>query len=416
MKTSNGKRGLAFARLGLTPVGYGLVTVLCGLWLLQPPAASAVGLRLPNQNPEAIARGNAFVATADNPSAIYYNPAGITQLEGDQVQAGLYVISANTKYTSPTGSHAHTDRTPQAVPQFFYVHSFEKAPVSVGLGVYSPYGLSLEWENKPQFETLAHKGRLLYATVSPVVAWRVLPTLSIAAGPTISYTDLDMDSAAFKFEGDDTGIGFKLGMLWQPHQKWSFGVSYQSATDVKYSGDSKNLLTPPFGPLPKSSTTAAGSLPQFIAGGVSFRPTPDWNFEFDLDWTDWDSLNTINFRRNDGVVIPLVFNYTSSFMYEFGVTRQLGNGWYVSVGYIYSENSSPDAAFNPLVPDDNLHLGSVGFGHRGTRWDWSIGYHFAYNGEREVTGSYSGTPYAGAADGKYETFNNAVNVSVTYKF
>src|SRR5512141_2677713 len=61
----------------------------------------AVGFRLPNQDPEAIARGNAFVATADNPSAIYYNPAGITQLEGNNLRAGIYFVSAGIDYTSP---------------------------------------------------------------------------------------------------------------------------------------------------------------------------------------------------------------------------------------------------------------------------------------------------------------------------
>ena len=43
---------------------------------------SANGFRLPDQDAFATARGEAFVATADNPSAIYYNPAGITQIRG----------------------------------------------------------------------------------------------------------------------------------------------------------------------------------------------------------------------------------------------------------------------------------------------------------------------------------------------
>ena len=76
-----------------------------------------VAFRLPNQDPEAIARGNAFVATADNPSAIYYNPAGITQLEGHQISAGMYLVSAGTEYTSPLGIRAKTDTTFQPVPQ-----------------------------------------------------------------------------------------------------------------------------------------------------------------------------------------------------------------------------------------------------------------------------------------------------------
>src|SRR5690349_20909073 len=68
--------------------------------------SSAIGFRQPNQDPEAIARGNAFVATADNPSAIYYYPARITQLEGQQVRVGIYAVSTGNDYTSPTGQTA----------------------------------------------------------------------------------------------------------------------------------------------------------------------------------------------------------------------------------------------------------------------------------------------------------------------
>ena len=56
-------------------------------------------LRLPNQDPEAIARGNAFAATANDPAAIYYNPAGITQIQGQQASGGLYLISASEKFS-----------------------------------------------------------------------------------------------------------------------------------------------------------------------------------------------------------------------------------------------------------------------------------------------------------------------------
>src|SRR3982074_3144516 len=102
--------------------------------MLAPLESRAVGFRLPNQDPEGIARGNAFVATADNPSAIYYNPAGITQLEGQQVRAGLYLISADTEYTSATGAKAETDATFQPVPQLYYVISLKNSPISLGLG------------------------------------------------------------------------------------------------------------------------------------------------------------------------------------------------------------------------------------------------------------------------------------------
>lgn len=381
--------------------------ITLGLTLFVIPKATAVGLRLPNQDPEGIARGNAFVATADNPSALYYNPAGITQLQGDQIRAGLYLISANTDYTSPGGVTANTDASLQAVPQLYYTHEFKNTDFSAGLGVYAPYGLSLDWGNNPPFGAIAKEGKLLYLTFNPVVAWRVHPTLALAAGLTINYCDADFENLSFHFKGNDVGYGFNAGLLWKPHAQWSFGLKYHSATALELEGNSD------FPALPgtASSTHAGADFPQFVTAGISFRPTTNWNVEVNLDWTDWDHLDQITFQRQDTIAVPFPFNYTSSWMYEIGVTRQLGSGWFVSLGYIYSENSSPDADFNPIVPDDNLHLGSVGLGRHGERWDWAVGYHFAYNGKRTVTGA--NIPLA---NGTYETFNNAFNLSATFKF
>lgn len=382
-----------------------------------PNRLSAVGFRLPHQDPEAIARGDAFAATADNPSAIYYNPAGITQLEGDNIRAGIYVISADTEYTSPSGVTAKTDTSLQPVPQLYYVHSFTNVPISVGLGVYAPYGLSLDWGNNAPFNTVAQSGSLWYACFNPVIAWKVHRTLSIAIGPTINYSQATFKQAIpivggqFKFDGDGLDYGFNAGILWQPHPMWSFGVNYRSATTVDYKGTASQTFGPPFPP----STSSSGSInfPQFVIAGISFRPTPEWNLEFDLDWTEWDAVKQITLQN-----IPLppgsqtvTLDYSSSFIYEFGITRQLGKGYFASVGYIYNENSSPDANFNPLIPDADLHLGSVGFGHHGRQWDWAVAYHFAY-GERTVSNDTANP----SAEGTYKTFNNAFNVAVTFKF
>jgi len=382
-----------------------------------PKRSSAVGFRLPNQDPEAIARGNAFAATADNPSAIYYNPAGMTQLEGDNIRVGLYVISADTEFTSMNGATAKTDTALQAVPQIYYVHSFTNAPISIGLGIYAPYGLSLDWGNHSPFNTVAESGSLLYACFNPAIALKVHRTLSIAIGPTINYSQATFNQALdpsgatqFKFDGDDTGFGFNAGILWQPHPMWSFGANYRYATTLDYKGTASQTLLG--APTPSSTSSSASiNFPQFVVGGISFRPTTNWNFEFDLDWTEWSAVKQIVLENTPFGNVPIPLNYRSGFMYEFGATRQLGKGYFASVGYIYSENSSPDANFNPLIPDANLQLGSVGFGRRGRHWDWAIAYHFAYNGGHTVQNDSNAL-----ADGTYKTFNNAVNVAATFKF
>ncbi len=65
------------------------------------------------------------------------------------------------------------------------------------------------------------------------------------------------------------------------------------------------------------------------------------------------------------------------------MTRQLGKGYFASIGYIYSENSSPSQYFDPIIPDANLHLGSIGFGKRGSRWGWAVSYTLAINPGRD---------------------------------
>lgn len=391
----------------------------CSAALLVSPGISAyaVGFRLPNQDPEGIARGNAFAATADNASAIYYNPAGITQLEGDTFRIGAYFVSAGIEYTSPSGATAHPKSDFQPVPEIYYVHTLKESPFSFGLGVYSPYGLSVDWGKNSPFGTLAEKGQVIYACFNPVVAWKITPTLSLAMGPTINYSEASFVQAfpaflpdgTFHFRGDGMGYGFNAGLRWQPIEQLSFGLNYRSETEVEYEGTSEAQ------PLGRTATHGPLRYPQFVVAGVSYRPTENWNFEVNIDWTDWARVNDIVFNGTALGNIPLPLNLKSSFMYEFGVTRQLGNGYFGSVGYFYSENSSPSEYFNPILPDSNLQLGSIGFGHRGKRWDWAAAYHFGYNGVRDVKGSPT-SPFGQSADGKYETLNHAFNIAVAFKF
>ena len=74
------------------------------LLTITSPSIFALGFRLADQDAEATARGLAFAATADNPSAIYYNPAGITQLEGTRILTGSYAMSFREKVTPAAGS------------------------------------------------------------------------------------------------------------------------------------------------------------------------------------------------------------------------------------------------------------------------------------------------------------------------
>lgn len=378
---------------------------------------SAVGFRLPNQDPEAIARGNAFTATADNPSAIYYNPAGITQLNGHHLSIGVYAISAGFEYTSFLGGSATADSSFQFAPQIHYVFSPEDSPFSFGLGIFAPYGLALDYGRDTPFSTLAIDGELLFATINPVVAYQFTSEFSLAMGVAANYSRISLSRSlglafgdSFSFEGDDFSVGMNLGVRWQPTVRWAFGLNFRSSTEMDYSG-----LSAVSG-FSSTLTDASLEFPANLALGASFRPTPKWNLEVGIDWTDWDSVNVTVLKGTPFGEIQFPFNYKSGFMYQFGVTRNIDPGYFLSAGYIFSENSAPDQYFSPLNPDSNLHLWSLGGGHRDELGGWAFSYTVAYNGGREVTGNASSSLIGESADGTYETLNHALNFAYHFNF
>jgi len=207
----------------------------------------ANGFALPDQDAFATARGEAFVATADNPSAIYYNPAGMARLDGDNFRGGVYGIYLDPAY-SPTNSSKtyHSSDHFAAVPHFFYVHSLKNLPLSFGLGVYAPFGGSMDWPQDTGFREVAISGSLEYITINPAVAWRVLPSLSIGGGVMVNYADLKMSQGLlaaqspftnfFDFSGGGWSVGYNAGILWQPVKKISFGANFRSSASMTLDG------------------------------------------------------------------------------------------------------------------------------------------------------------------------------------
>lgn len=404
--------------------------LLASLVGLLPSAAFALGTRIADQNPEATARGNAFAATADNPSAIFYNPAGITQLDGTELLMGGYAITLDARVSldadGDNRSFSNTNTEFQIAPQAFLTWKPEKSPVALGFGIYAPFGFSLEYPDDTPFRTIAKKGSIQYMTFNPVMAWKVTDTLSVAAGAMINYATVELEQGAlavgdkFRFEGDGVAYGFNAGILWKPHRMHSFGINYRSATNVNFEGDTELQydgfdVETPFGPFPvpgvdrNESASARFHFPQNIVLGYAFTPSEDWNFEFNIDWTDWERLNDVTLKQDKSDKIVMPFNWRSSFFYEFGVTKKFSHGLRVSAGYIYSENSVPNESFNPIVPDQDRHIYSIGIGQTLNRFKWDLAYQWTHGPERTID---NGT----LADGRYKFDAHAVTLSLGYRF
>lgn len=378
--------------------------------------ARASGTRVGFKDAFAMSRGNAFVATADDPSAVYYNPAGLAQLRGQRLRATVYDVSVKSDYHNATSS-ASMDDDYQAIPQIFYSYRPDFGRWAFGLGVYAPFGLSTKWADNSPLRTFALKNKQTYLTYNVSAAYQFTPTLSVGAGLTYNQLSTELSRAIgvfgpndlFRYKGDGHAVGYTVGMLWRPASEHSFGISYQAHTSVNTSGTTDTI--PLVSAEPSSATFV---FPEVLIAGYSYRPTPQWNLEVNLDWTNWDRFNTVTINKASGPTL-LPFNWKSGFLYEFGVTRYLTSNWNVSAGYLYTENSTPDSTYTPAVPDSNRSFYSLGLGYSSGNLGANLAWHYADGGSRTVTGSPASLTGA-TADGVYENSINAFALSLEWRF
>jgi long-chain fatty acid transport protein len=395
------------------------VALLLGV-VAGPSPVFGLGLALPDQDAFATARGNAFVATANDPAAVYYNPAGISQLDGANVSLGAYGIVLSDRYTGAGGS-VNSKTIWSGVPQGFATFALTNYHLSFGLGIYSPYGLRMEWPNTAPFLAAGETGQIDYLTTAGIVSWQMLPNLSIAAGPTLNYSDADLkEFVPFApglgfvnhFQGRATDAGYTAGLLFQAAEHHFFGLTYRSATEMNYNG---HATVPAYPFAANTGASADFHFPDTLAFGYSYRPNEKWNLEGDINWTDWSHLQTVPLLPSPPLPAAdtLAFNWKPSWMLDFGVTRYLGSDWRVSGGYMYSENSVPDGNFNPLVPDSDRHVFSLGVGKKCGKFSWDAAYQLAWGPSRSVG---SDATAGGLPDGKYEFLSHALTINVGYHF
>ncbi len=389
---------------------------LLPIFLIAPSLLSASALRIGFKDTEATSRGNAFAATADSPAAVYYNPAGLTQIDGQAISGTAYAIQLESDYTSPVGTTTSLKREFKPIPQLFYAWSPEDKPWAFGLGAYAPFGLASEWPSNSNFSSLATKSELTTYDVAAVVAWELAPGLSIGAGPVLHHAEGDLRRNLspvneYFFEGQGDAPGFNAGVRWQPSDRHAFGLSYQHHYNIQLKGTTGISNTP----FASQDADADLQFPEVIIAGYSFRPAPGWNLEVNIDWTNWDRVNQLAINSAAPLNSTQVFNWRSSYYYDFGITREFAHGFSVSAGYTFAENSIPDSTYNPAIPDADRHIFSVGFAYKYQRAIFSLGYQYAYSPDRTVRGSPAGLG-GQTADGTYRNCYQAISTSLAYEF
>ena len=378
------------------------VTVL-GCCLMTPAPVRGEGFRILDHGAAAAGQGAAFAAQADDPSAIHYNPAGMTQLPGYQFMLGTNLFSTRTTFTPTAGPTVHSDNGLISIPppSHFYVtagfETSELAPLkrlTVGLGVTSPFGTLVEYPSTSSIATVITSAALPLLDIKPTLAYRVTDWLSFGAGLDIyTFSSLIGDGhaeqkriagpelapfgipagAVLETNGTDTALGFNLGVLVTPlrnEQKkplLNLALVYRSPVTLDASG--KFLVND----RPVADAAFQIRLPWVLTGGAAGWPVRDerreWKLEVNFDYADWTRFENLDVHLSTGVTLPFPRQWEAGYVVMVGTEYRWLQvaalpGWEVSAraGYFHSWTPVPDRTFEPAVPDADYNAFTIGLG------------------------------------------------------
>ena len=384
--------------------------VALALSFLAAAPAFPAGFSIFAQGAKASGMGLAFTAVADDPSAVFYNPAGLGWQKHFSAQVGGSVLSKVTGEFEGSNPFPGTGfgveeqhKTSFLLPTFYAVLPLTST-VNFGLGINAPYGLGFRWDDAEQFSGrfIAQNAVIQTADVNPVLSFQLAPTFSIAAGADYRlskvtlernraainpFTQSAVDVAHIKLDSDlqdNHGWGWNAGLLWKPVPLLSLGASYRSSIEVVYDGEGK--FTPRRTGNPAFDAAVAATLPQgkekvavtieFPASanfGLALSLPADFQVSLDADWTEWSSFDEllIDFENAALPDLDRQTQWEDSWAYRAGLEKKFG-AFAVRAGYYFDDSPQPLADVGPILADADRNAYTLGFGYDTERWGVDI--------------------------------------------
>ena len=338
-----------------------------------------------NQDAVAVAMGDCFTAIADNGSAVFYNPAGINQLEGTQLRSGFQLFYPNSSFRgSESGKRTDMHDDIAFLVAGYLTHKVNDK-VSIGGGIFSPFGLVTEWPSQWEGATISTYAAMRTFCVNPVVSVQVHPRLSLAVGVDYLYADFKMrrvvdpnqliglplgiSPGKITLKGFDDAWGYNLGLLFHLNDRWKIGIAYRSKFKLEFDGHAHYHMPPVLQALyPPTDISPRIELPPMVSTELSARLWDKWTFAIGVLWTGWSVYDELAPKFRDSLFVPpsmrsVPQNWRDVFAFNLGVQYQLNPTWSFRGGYVFDQSPVPDQTLSPIVPDTDGHLLSLGIGY-----------------------------------------------------
>ncbi len=364
------------------------------LTALSTQVATASGFALIEQS--ASGQGLSYAgaaANAEDASVMWFNPAGLTEIKGNQFVGALHLLSPSAKFTNSgstgvvapaTGgllSGADDDgATLGVVPNIYWKGKLDQSDVGLALNV--PFGQHISYDEEWVGRYHATDTNLKTINLNAAVAHKISDQVAFGFGLNAQYVDVvleqkvnqaaigDSDANA-KVTGDSWAYGYNLGFTFKPTDTVDLGLSYRSAithsvdgkveyTDINSTVDLGGYTLNQV--LFDAGASAEVSLPATASLALNHRLNSKTQLLASTTWTGWKAYDelVVDFE-NGSPDSESNQNFKDSMRYALGMTYQLDDVWKLRAGIALDETPVPNKeSRSPRTPDADRQWYSVG--------------------------------------------------------
>ncbi|MFI5180574.1 MAG: OmpP1/FadL family transporter [Thermoanaerobaculia bacterium] len=425
-----------------------LAGALLVLALAAAPRGDGAGFALFEQGTRANAMSGAFVAQADDPSAMFFNPAGNAYNEKFTIYGGAVGIlrpTASFAGSSPYPGDGYTAGMSKTL--YWIGHGYGVVPLMPGklnlaVGFWTPNGLGVPWANPDAFagRYISQRIDLRQIAVSAQISWKMADWIAIGAGPEFRLTDVklsnnigifnpytdrvtDVAHLSLVSQGTPVKVTWNAGIMLKPCDRLRFGVAYHGNVDVNLSGVARfsqlstghaDLDALVASKIPVNQDLGGGTTLQFpglLLFGVSYDLSPTVTVNVDGNYTWWNVFDQTTISI-DGVPPEMIpHGWKNTWTVRAGLGWQASKTVWLGAGYVYDQTPQPDYDVGPLLPDANRVGGSIGAGFQLSKmFRIDISSLFLWFKDRTVTTNEANF------NGTYKTFAVLPGISIKSTF
>lgn len=428
------------------------------LFGVQSAAAGGYGLLEQSAEGVGVAYAGSVTGYGDG-SAVFFNPAAISQIDGTVMSAGLNVIITSAEFNDEgsmvsgfpnSGENGPDGGVTGFVPNVYAVHNFGK--LALGFGVNAPFGLETDYNDTWVGRYQAIKSELQVVNFQSALSYQVADHIFLGINAGAYYVDAELSNAVdfgtvgfaalgpstasalglfpqqndgkVTVKGTDWATSWGLGALvtYGPEDRNRVGIGFRGKSTLHLHGDGGDFEVPSEAQILTSSgaftdtgVRASATLPESITAGVQHWLTEEVAFFYESAWTRWSHFKElrVKFENNIQPDNVTVHNWENTWRHSFGLKFHPVKRWEFRTGFTYDQTPIKSREFRtPRIPDADRRWLAGGIGYQ-INDDLSVDFNYAHifvpDEHSEVTG-----PTGDTLVGSYDSHVDIASLSLTW--